>query len=624
MCKISNYSWHKFSVTLILFIFFSANSYAKEALLGADSFIEKSKKLSLHEKPYWKILLHYNGDESSIIDDHFFFTKDGYKNPESELNQTIKEFFRTDIALDDNHPICKYPARLKWIKQELNISSNALPKANCDAFKTYLKKTSPHDISIIFASENVNNLMSMMGHIFLKISGIRDGVEVSHSLGYFANYSAVNTPAFIFGAIFSGAPGVYILEPYHKKLAEYNDHQKRSVWEYKLKFTQDQIDNLALHIWEMKRVNAKYNFITHNCGSALLYLLYIADPKLQKIYNPLDAPIDIIKNLNDINYIKNIDVFPADNYKFRMISNNFSSNDRKIIKEFLADGNIVHFNKLNSSQEKSNVLYGAKTILNYKLANKDLSRENYDLLYKKIEPIAENLPPNNLLYYVKNPLNKSKSSRLSLGYKNQGNDKNVVNFGFYPVYNNLNGNNSEYFNEFELQLMNLEGNYYTEHKKVRIDNIDLIKIKNIISYDSLINGLSGSFKINMERERFDSKSNKMFPNLNFGIGIGEEFFGKNILLYSMINFGYSHFQSHDIAYSNPEAGIIFKENKFGKLTSKYTKYFSSNSYKYHEIIALDQTFFVKENNDIVLSFKNNKSGIEKNFRTISLEYQYHF
>lgn len=591
----------------------------------SKNLIKKSEEISLYKKAYWKILLHYNGSKSSIKDDVFFLAKDGYKNPQSELKKTIEEFFRTDLV-DDRHAICRYPARLKWLTQELQISQNILPKVNCTEFKTYLKNTSASQIDMVFASENVNNLMSMMGHIFFKVSGKKDGRDVAHSLSYFANF-ADRKISFIFDVIFSGTPGVYILEPYSKKIREYNDGQKRSLWEYKLNFKQEQIDALMFHIWEMKQVNASYNFINHNCGSALLYLLYVAEPKLQEIYSPIDAPLDIVKNLSEKNYITNITVLPSDNYKFKMLESNFLRLDKKIMKDFLNDGDEKIFDSYQSLQQKSNVLYGLETVLNYKLVNKNIEQEKYNSLYKKIRKISAELPENNLIYDIKNPLKKSNSSLFTLGYKNQGRDNqgadDIINLGFYPVYNNFNGNNSEYFNEFELQLANFEGNYYSNSNKFRFNNFDLIKIKNVIPYDSLIKGLSGGFKINFERERFDSQSNKMFPNLTFGAGVAENF-SKNIIIYSLLNFGYSYFQNNNVGYTNPEIGLILKEGKYGKMNAKYTKYFSSNDYKYREIVALDQTFFLLENHDVMFSAKYIKSDLQKGFNVLNVEYQYHF
>lgn len=610
-------------VTLSLLLFSVKTRAETKKYDSADFWIRESNKIYLSYSEEWKLLLHYHGDTSSIKDDYFFLSKEGRTNPQSELDKTIEEFFRVDLPLDDNHPICRYPARLKFITKKLNIDLESLPKPNCSNFKTYLKNTSAQKVSIVFASENINNLMSMMGHIFIKISGNKHGKPVNHALGYFANFSQDNPISFVFNALFSGTSGVYLLEPYNKKLREYNDDQKRSIWEYELLLNQDRIDMLMLHIWELKRVNAKYNFITHNCGSALLYLLYVVDPSLQKIYSTTDAPIDIIKNLERINYIKSIELYPSDSYRFRMISDNLNSIDRKNILSFIKTGEEFLFNDYQP-QQKSNILEATRIALDYKLINKNLDQKNYDLLRKKIEEINKPLPKNNLSLKVKNPLQKSDSSRFTFGYNNAGKNRNMVSFGFYPVYNSINDNNSEYFNEFELQLANIEGGYYTDRDIMRINNIDLIKMKNIIPYDSIVNGISGSFKMNFERERFDYKSNRMFPNINFGAGFSKNIFTESVIVYSMANAGYSYFRNKDITYANPEIGFIIKEGNFGKLNAKYTKFFSSDSYKYKNISSIDQSLFIKENDSFLLSYKIIDSDIIKSFHSLSLEFQHHF
>lgn len=92
----------------------------------------------------------------------------------------------------------------------------------------------------------------------------------------------------------------------------------------------------------------------------------------------------------------------------------------------------------------------------------------------------------------------------------------------------------------------------------------------------------------------------------------------------MASFGYSYFQSNNVAYTNPEIGLIFRQGTFGKLNAKYVKYFSSDSYKYKDLTAIEQTIFIKENNDLLFSYKVISSDIEQSFRSVSLEYQYHF
>jgi hypothetical protein len=115
----------------------------------------------------------------------------------------------------------------------------------------------------------------------------------------------------------------------------------------------------------------------------------------------------------------------------------------------------------------------------------------------------------------------------------------------------------------------------------------------------------------------------MFPNLNFGAGFAKEIVNEKAIIYSMASFGYSHFRSKDVGYSNPEIGVIIREGSVGKLNAKYVKYLTSNSYKYNSVMSFEQSFFLQEGN-LVFSYKIIDSDIEKSFKAISLEYQYHF
>jgi hypothetical protein len=599
----------------------------------SSSLIDIANKKSLHKKEYWKILLHYDGKKSAIKGDNFFYAKDGDVNLQNELNQTIINFLKSD-NLGEDHAICRFPARFKWIYEQLNVSRNIFPAPKCKNFNEFLSKTSADKVYISFASENVNNPISMMGHIFLKISGQVKKKEASHALGYFAANDNANILKFVFKAISVGTKGIYFLEPYEKKQSEYNDKEKRSVWNYELNFSQNQINNLMLHIWEMRNIILNYNFVKHNCGSALLYILYAADEalkaKIDKKFSVFDPPIDIVKIFENEGYIKKIELLQSENYKYRMIKGIFSASEEVLIK------NLIKYNDFDllkplPDQKKSNILFAAKTILNYNYIDGKIKKDKYDQyvdFFAKSKELNKNLPQPILIYDVKNPLKKSFSSTFSLGYNSGGFDKNFVNFGLYPVYNDLQSNNSQYFNEFRLQILNIEGRFYNQEQKARFNNIDLISVKSIIPYDYMIGGLSGNLKLNLERENFTSKSGKVFPNFTTGIGAGINILNQNIIFYSLLNFGYSYFKNNDIYYSYPELGFIIKETSKAKLNFSYKKYFANRDYKYDEIFSLEQIFYIHQDFDMIFAYQKIKSDFnddsQDDFRNISVNFKYHF
>ena len=240
--------------------------------------------------------------------------------------------------------------------------------------------------------------------------------------------------------------------------------KKRSLWEYKLNFNKEQIENLVLSIWELKGVSVKYSFIRHNCASALLYLMQAANPQINASELLFYSPTDLIKTLYQNGYIEEIEILPSDSYEYRMISHNFSSKEKKMMKNFIYNGDESIFNEKNNAK-KANIIKGLEAIVNYKFIGEEIDENQFETLKNKI---YENTPENyshNLNYNIKNPLQKSLSSLLSISLTsrtfNNSKSDDIINLRLYPVYNDLISNNNQYFNEFTLQLINLESEIFS-------------------------------------------------------------------------------------------------------------------------------------------------------------------
>ncbi len=623
-------------LSLGLFIFFSTLLNSNISLAKNPITINESKKYQiqifnklknshLHQSNKWLSLLHYYNGKSVITDPKFFLSKYGKTNPKLELEATIKGIFNKK-NLDNTHIICKYPARVKFLTSKLSIKSSFLAKPDCLHFKNYLTKTSPEKIKIVFASENVNSLVSMMGHIFLKIEGDKkNGKKPEHAIGYFASFNKEEILSFLIKTISTGANGAYFLEPYHDALDKYNNREKRSLWQYELQLTKTQLEDLIFHIWEMKNIITKYKFAGHNCANALLFLLAPIDHKITNFISPIDTPIDAIRKIKNLGYIKKVDLLPASNYKFRMISDNLSYQQKKILNNIIKTKNLNLINNKNL-QNQANLLYALRIILDYKLLSNKISQASYSKLLDEIYKRQKNLKnySNNFKYEIKNPLKKAKSSNIKLGFQKRGINKDKINLEFYPVYNEILSNNSEYFSDFDLQLMNFQTGYYPQNNKFRIDNIDLFKVKKIIPYDLNIQGSSSALKINLERHNFNHNSQKLFPNFTFGTGLAQNIFTNNILIYSILNPGYSYFLNNDIFYLKPEVGIIFKQGSIGKTSLNYSKYLTNRSYKYQKVTKIEQAFFISQNFRLKLNYNKFSGVIFPNFREMGAQIEVNF
>ena len=138
---------------------------------------------------------------------------------------------------------------------------------------------------------------------FFKIEGERDGYAPTHSLSFFANLTEiVSSLSFIPKALVSGTSGVFILEPYRNKIQEYVTQEGRSLIEYDLALSEDELSFMMLHIWEMKGIDVQYNLKSHNCASALVTMLSVVDPSYHHfLYKPFMTPNDLLLRFQEEN-----------------------------------------------------------------------------------------------------------------------------------------------------------------------------------------------------------------------------------------------------------------------------------------------------------------------------------
>ncbi len=583
--------------------------------------------IAKHSKDkYWYHLLHYQNGKSTVEDTSFFLseTRKGLVSLELELEKTIEAFFSLD-RIDDSHAICKYPARFKWIKSTFSLNDNLFPKPNCKEFNHYFDAISAQTIYISFASENLKNPTSMMGHPFLKIEGSHNGKKVENAVTYFGDYGSENILKFYAKSITSGVKGVFLVEPYQKKLDFYNDEQKRTIWEFKVNLTKDQIDNLVMHIWELNGVDIKYHFVFHNCVTALVDLMKVAE--IDNIKNDvLVTPIEVIDEMYDLGYINNnVSLYPSYDYQFRIISNSLNNSEKKEVVDVVHNYNVFNYqiNKSNNLQSDANILFASKVALKANsLSNPKQKRQYFDTI-SKIDDELKQLPEQDLKYDVKNPFSRSKTAQITFGYSKE-NHKNVAELGFYPVYNSFRNDNSEYLNEFELKLLSLQSKYYQESKKFRVDNIDILKIQSIIDSDNAIGGWSSGLRINFEREDNFINTSRLYPNIEINIGKAKQIFQDKILVYLLLTPSYSYYKDHSNPYIYSEIGLFIRNIKDFKTHINYRKYISSESdYKYQELFSIEEIFFVTKNHNLILGIEKSHGNLNDT-KKLYLDYQYNF
>lgn len=252
----------------------------------------RAAALGLARQPRWLRLLHmqpdaWGGGYTSQADGAgFFLAPDGKINPAAELDAALAAFFTETILPPGRMTAqCTFPARYRWLKEQLGFDPARLPEQPCERFDAWRAALDPESVTLIFASYYLNNPSSIFGHTLLRFDR-RGRPDSQRLLDYAVNYAAA-VPAedgaivFAWRGIFGGYAGYFSVLPYYQKVREYSDLESRDLWEYRLNLSPDQLDWLLRHTWEMGSTSFDYFFFGENCSYHLLSLLEAADPSLR-------------------------------------------------------------------------------------------------------------------------------------------------------------------------------------------------------------------------------------------------------------------------------------------------------------------------------------------------------
>ncbi len=574
---------------------FNANAIS---LQQKNKIIEEAESKKIYNSYTWKSLLHKYSGKNDIDDKNFWLSPD--RTLKSELIYTIKGMYiqKSDESNEKEHVLCRFPARVKYIVEELNIDKGSLPNIECKDFDEYINKISAKKIYISYASENILSPMSMMGHMFIKIVGF-DKItknETNNALSYYANFDKNNETAFefYFKSLFIKSNGTFNITPYRQKLIEYNDIGSRNIYDYELNLNQNQIEYLIYHIWELKGINVPYNFINHNCGAATIKLLSVVDERFNSAIDKSWAtPVDILKKIYSKGLISNIIVFPSDAYKIQMFKNNFSNNDYIVIKNFIFKND---YKKILDSNRKNELLFMSDISSgNYLLKNK-ITNERYKEIQNFVYKNFDGMDSIDLEQKTKININSPFSSAVSLRagkYKTN----NGINISFYPAYRNIEDDNSQYFNDFSLNLLNINSFIDLKQDKFVIKNFDLINVKSIIPSLYILPSFSFNLKTGYQ-DSYEKYNNH--GDFVAEIGLGKSYSYKDIFTpYLIMNAGF--FKK---PYIKLDGGIIFKIRN-NKLIISYN-YFIQNNRQLEYTFSASENIYLNDRLSLNFTYEYNK------------------
>lgn len=257
--------------------------YVEDLVLKAHG-LELGKRKRWLRFGYWRETT-LGGLRSEVDGPEFFLAKDGQTNPTAELEATLRAIFKP--ASGDEHPRCRFPARYRWLRHELDIDESRVAQKQCPKLDRFLSNLQAESVTLVFSSYYLNNAASAFGHTFLRVNrkAAKKGEERQSLLDTGINYSATVTTSnallYAFQGLFGMFRGHFTALPYFYKVREYNDYESRDLWEYQLSIDGDDLRIMLDHIWELGSTHFEYWYLSENCSYHILTTLEAADPSLE-------------------------------------------------------------------------------------------------------------------------------------------------------------------------------------------------------------------------------------------------------------------------------------------------------------------------------------------------------
>ncbi|MBD3652349.1 DUF4105 domain-containing protein [Kangiella sp.] len=520
-----------------------------QIMAQANEQLSEQELNQLSHSRTWLNLLHYEEDSSSpsgftsaIHNPAFFISNSGKTEPQQELIATIDAFTGDSSQAQLKQYHCQFPARLLWLRTQLgNDFAKEKILNGCEEYREWTRQGSINSISIVYATGYLGNPASFYGHTLLKFNSSEENKN-THLLDSSLNYGAIvpdneNPVVYILKGLFGGYDAGFTQIEFYFHEGNYGEGELRDMWEYELNLSQNEVDLLVAHSWEVLRKEYTYYFLKENCAYRMAELFSIIDgldvvPDGQFWTYPQDV-VQLLPSLerNGEKIVKDIYKYPSRQTRLYNKYSQLSFDEKKHVEAAIDSTsylNSTNFESL-STQGKHRVL---DTLLDYYQIIEDSEEEQANKAYQavlsarfKVEKGQSNFEKK----YNKQsgPHSGRKPSLISLGTVNHEAWGQYETIRLRPAYyDSLDASSAHIgFSQLsmgELGLIHHDGSY-------ALDYLDVINIQSINSKATGLPQDGGSpwnLRVGWERDTFsciDCSLFKIQGDMGYSIAISEDF-----------------------------------------------------------------------------------------------------
>ncbi len=534
-------------------VFLAISVHAQDS----ENYLSELKKevieRELYMEPRWWALLHYwdnwflPGYTSFADDSEFFLSSLGKTNAREELLKTIDSIFLEQVDSADKHSQCLFPARLKWLVSELNIDLSRLPKVSCAQYRSWREALDAKKLTLVFPATYLNSPASSFGHTFLRIDSSKLNSS-NRPLAYTANYGAETGNSvglsYALKGIVGAYQGTFSVAPYYRLIKQYNDIESRDIWEYELNFSEDEIDYILAHLWELKGRGFDYYFFSENCSFLLLSLFDVARPELglQKKFPFWAIPLDTLRSvIDEPGLLARAEFRPSAETRLEFMRSQLSEGQQNLVLDIVEGREPVETIESLEEESRSAILELATdyfSLLNNSgkiaLSPEESRKRGYGLLLARSKQRASRSS------LLEPPIPKTRpdeghlTKRLSIAGGEES-DRLFYDLGIRPAYHDLLDPGYGRLPGSELRFFELLFRGY-EEDGVDFQRFAPLTIKSITPYNRFTRNKSWNFELALERRRvaIDDHVETNYENilrLDAGLGVATSALGGKAVLY---------------------------------------------------------------------------------------------
>lgn len=272
--------------------------------------ITSYRQLPAYEKARWNALIHAEPNQK-ITDEHFILSGADF-SPENEWLATYRQLTISTEA------ICRFPARYRFMQAYTDLPIRN-PLNICPEYRDFVERVPFEQLTLVYASVDVANPVTMMGHVMLATEGIdHKGQLKRNSISFSVDLEQIKLLKDGWRTLISGKEGYLAITPLKEHFAFYQNTEQRDVLSFTLILPERNLPLIRDHIWELKQPRLDYLFHSYNCATLTANILKVSQPELDVSY--WTSPLDVVQAADKNQMIVKSHLRPASRWQVNEIT----------------------------------------------------------------------------------------------------------------------------------------------------------------------------------------------------------------------------------------------------------------------------------------------------------------